>query len=120
MAKNLKTFICSVSAVHMSPGVSLEPDRNVLICRIDESENSLGKFVTAVGHLPLLLVRYESIEAKEYALERARQLLPEDEGWRHHAAVMIEIPRSMFIQMQLFVTIREAVHKALVFTGFRH
>src|ERR1041385_2266525 len=88
-----KTFICSISAIQIGPGVTLEIDREVLLCRIDANTNPEGQFAAAVAQLPLLLVQHETEEAKDYALRRARELFPVAEGWSNHATSLIEIPR---------------------------
>ena len=119
MDDRLKTFICSISAIQIGPGVTLEIDREVLLCRIDANTNPEGQFAAAVAQLPLLLVQHETEEAKDYALRRARELFPVAEGWSNHATSLIEIPRSTFLQMQLFITVRELVYQALVLTGFK-
>ena len=119
MDDRLKTFICSISAIQIGPGVTLEIDREVLLCRIDANTNPEGQFAAAVAQLPLLLVQHETEEAKDCALRRARELFPVAEGWSNHATSLIEIPRSTFLQMQLFITVRELVYRALVLTGFK-
>jgi len=86
------------------------------VCRVAKNTDALLGF----GQVPLLLVQYQEAEARRYALERAKALMPEEDGWTNHDAVLIELPRSTFIEMQLFITTREFFHRALRLFGFTH
>lgn len=119
MAKNnLKTYFVSIGAVKLEPGIIIvEQEPGLSIGEVDIT-NPSGRFAVASAHCPRLLVRYEETEAREAALREAHQLFPKDDGWRNHAVCLSEIPRSTFIEMQLFTSVREIYHRLLRLTGF--
>jgi hypothetical protein len=71
------------------------------------------------AHISRLLVRYEEAGARKEALRTAREFFPEKDGWTHHNVFLSEIPRSMFVEMQLFISFREIYDRILRLAGFR-
>ena len=118
--EQLKTYLASMGAVQMFPGIIVvEQLDKVLSCVVDGSVNPSGEFFIGFAHVSRILVRYEEAEARENALREAHSLFPEEDGWRNHAVFLVEVPRSTFIEMQLFTSIREICHRILRLTGFR-
>ena len=118
--KELKTYVASISAIQMFPGIIVveQTEDRVLSCAVDIAINPLGEFFVGLAHVPQLLVQYEKVEAKEDALRKAHELFPLEDGWMNHDVLLVEIPRSMFIQLQLFTSLREIYHRVLRLAGF--
>jgi len=119
--EQLKTYLASLGAVQMFPGVTIV-DRGrdgVLSCQIDSGANDASKFFVAFGHISNLLVQHEKAEAKADALAHAHELFPDEDGWTGHSVLLTEVPRSTFVRMGLFMTVREFYHRILHLAGFR-
>jgi hypothetical protein len=115
----LKTYLASIGAVKLEPGIIInEQEPGLSVAQVDTT-NTSGRFAVASAHCPRLLVKYEEAEAREDAFREARLLFPEEDGWTNHLVMLNEIPRSKFIEMQLFLTIREFYHRMLWLTGFK-
>ena len=122
MAKSgLKTYLASIGALQMVPRVVIiEQIPGLFItCEVDRETNPLARFTIVFGHQSRLLVRHEKEEARQYALSEAHLLFPEADGWIGHGVVLNEIPRSIFIEMQLFTTAKEVFDRTLRWAGFR-
>lgn len=112
----LKTYLVSVTATMFGEGISVEHStENAFVCNV---RTDARQVVIGIGQLPLLLVQFEEEEAREDALNQARKQFPEAEGWTNHKALLMEIPRSMFVRMQLFISAREVYSHALRLVGF--
>ena len=115
----LKTYLASISAVTFSPGIMIErAERTGFICRVAQSNNPDEQIFIGFAQMPLLLVQYEKEEARQDALSKAKTFMPEEDGWTNHDVILLELPRSQFIEMQLFLTVREIYHRILRLTGF--
>ncbi len=118
--KNLKTYLASIGAVQVRPGIIItKQGEGLLSCEVDTTTNPHGKFAVAFAHDSRLLVRYEEAEAMEDSLSNAHDLFPEETGWTNHTVYLHEIPRSMFIEMQLFTGVREIYDRLLRLIGLR-
>jgi hypothetical protein len=117
---DLKIYLASIGAVQVAPGIiCAEQKQGFISCEVERIVKPPGVFAVAFVHHPRLLVKYEEAEATEYALSEARRLFPEEKGWIGHYVALKEIPRLMFVEMQLFTTAREFLHRLLLLTGFR-
>lgn len=116
----LKIFLISVSAVTFTPDVALDSaEKTGFIFRAERFIEEGELFAIAFGHAPMLLTQCDEEEAEREGLRFAKRLLPEDAGWTRHDVVLKEIPRSTFIEVQLFTTAREIYDRILRLTGFR-
>lgn len=117
----LKIFLMSVSAVMSIPAIALEHVEKTGFIFRAERDIKAGEQVAAIafGHAPMMLTQCDEEEAEQEGLRFAKRLMPEDGGWTRHAVVLKEIPRSTFIQMQLFTTAREIYDRTLRLIGFR-
>jgi hypothetical protein len=120
--KELKTFLMSGGALNLNsrPGIIVEREERegLLVCRVDEAANPEDPFPVAFAHFPQLLTQFEKADAHQKALWKLREFLLPEDGWTNHFVILIEIPRSSFIKMQLFTSIKEIFHRALVVAGF--
>lgn len=117
--EKLKTYLASIGAVKLEPGIVIDEQEPGLSIAQVAITNPSGTFVVASAHCPRLMVKYEEAEARESAFHEALREFPRQDGWTNHFVSLSEIPRSMFIEMQLFMPVREIYRRILQLTGFR-
>lgn len=116
---DLRIFMGSISALLFDPRVAVErTTEGFFICRVREGAGQVEELVIYFVQAPQLLVQMTKDEAEQAAIRRARSQWPEEMGWTHHDVTLVEIPRSMFIKNQLFISLRELYDKVLRLTGF--
>jgi hypothetical protein len=76
------------------------------------------EMIVAFGHRPLLFLWFTESDAREAAIDFARDNLREDEGFTNHAVVLTEIPRATFVEAQVFMSVRESFRWLLRLAGF--
>ena len=112
-----KFFIASVSATMFDANLIVERDeRGCFICKPRETVDGMGFYF---AHHPLMFSWCTKDEARAGALQMAKNLFPEHEGWTNHDVMLWEASRSTFIQYQFFLSFRELIHRALQLAGFR-
>jgi len=80
--------------------------------------DSSQEMIVAFGHRPLLFLWVTESEARQSAMRFARENLREEEGFTNHTVVLTEIPRTTFVEAQVFMSLRESLRWLLRLTGF--
>jgi hypothetical protein len=128
--QNLKTVLVAASATTVLGGRLISSENGVSLWSV---KTPCGEIVIAVGvgSFPMLLAQHTNEEAERRANStmamRIGTVIAEavnnrrlgEAEWSINSPTLIEVPRSMFLKLQLFLSWTELKYRFLNLTGFR-